>query len=197
MVKHLRYELNAIPHECQALCEAAPSCLTSLHELYAKLESLPIADPDVPLTNTEKSQLLRLNRLLVEVTAHLETVSSEVTPPLRAKLADSNDPMYDFEIDADIAYFLHKDDLQYALCTDGVFTTRTEILNSGQQPDDVTYWCDLEVSSGALPEPCCWLFHDLCDRNFGREFNRLRDCARVGAILVEVKCSQQYRFLAD
>ena len=196
MVKHVRNELNNLPHECDSLGAAATACLTSLQELYAKLECFPIAASDGSLTGTEISQLLRLNRQLVEVTAHLKTVAADVTLPLRAKLADCNDPMSDFEIDVEIDYLLHNDDPQYALGTDRVFATRTEILNSGQQPD-VTYWCDLEISGAALPEPCCWLFHDLCDLNFGRESNRLRDCLRVGAMLVEVQCSQQYQFLSQ
>jgi hypothetical protein len=43
-------------------------------------------------------------------------------------------------------------------------------------------------------EPHCWLFHDLYDHSYG--FSKpsvpLRDCLRIGMILVDVVIRQQY-----
>lgn len=202
---HLQDAADELPAELGELHAAVSECLQSSKRLQQAVEDTFDSDelakfaiPRVELTKAEESQLLALNRHLRGVTRHLRTVVDDVKPRLEAKLADPDDPMRDYEIEARIDYQLREDDPDFAEDDDNYLSTRTEPLKSslyGWEREDCAY---SHLPAGLLVEPHCSLFHDLLSNNHGAESPRLsfKDCLRIGRIFVDVQIWQQYEFNA-
>lgn len=208
-VLHLRNAGDELPVELFELRAAVVECLQSSNRLQQAVEDTMDSDelakfaiPRVELTETEESQLLALNRNLRGVARHLRIVVDDVKPRLEAKLADADDPMNGYEIEARINYQLHEDDAEFAVDDDNFLSTRTVSLKSsksslcGWEREDCAY---SHLPAGLLIEPHCSLFHDLCSNNYGAESPRLsfKDCLRIGRIYVDVQIWQQYEFNAQ
>ncbi len=202
MAKQLRLTGKDLPTEFAEVRCAVAACQESIAQLSAKVDALFEADDalieksrSASLSDSEVTQVLALNRQLAELTRFLKTTVDDATPRLETKLADSNDPMFDYEIDAHIAYVLREDDPEYVEDDDNYLTTQIESLK-GQPVSDIEDWAESHIQPGLLAEPHCWLFHDLYDHGGGRESPKvsLRDCLRIGRIWVDVKISQQYVF---
>lgn len=205
--KDLQKEIDGMPSEFGELRAAVADCLQSSKRLnqavfdtYESDEWAKLAIPRVELTQAEISQLLALNRHLRGVTRHLQTVVDDVKPRLEAKLADPDDPMVDYELDAHIDYQLREDDPDFAEDDDNYLSTRTETLKSsryGWVRDDCA--SSYLLPAGLLVEPHCYLFYDLYSHGYGVESPRLsfKDCLRVGHIFVDVEIRQQYMLNAQ
>jgi hypothetical protein len=202
MEKQLQNRFAELPSEYANLRSALGACQNSLQFLQAEVKALFEADTIsrlrismAPLAEDEVSQLVALNRQLMDVTQHIRSVADDVRPRLQAKLADPDDPMVDFEIDARIDYVLREDDPDYAEEDDNYLSTRTE---SVKELPVLDWECPpgSDVPLGLKAEPHGWLFHDLYSVGYGRESPRLsfKDCLRIGTILIDVQVSQQYRF---
>ena len=202
MERNLRNAAEDLASEFDELHMAVITCQESIQSLAAKLEACFDADEmrrkccwNEELSDAEIARLLVLNRRLMDLTRHLRSVAEDVTPRLEARLADPDDPMFDYEIEAVIQFTLLEDDPDYAEDDDNFLTTRTESLKCLRLQDD-------EDFGGAIPqkrllaEPHCWLFHDLHDHDHGIESPRLsfHDCLRIGSIWVDVQVWQQYDF---
>jgi hypothetical protein len=203
---HLQDAADELPAELGELHAAVSECLQSSKRLQQAVEDTFDSDelakfaiPHFELTKAEESQLLALNRHLRGVTRHLRTVVDDVKPRLEAKLADPDDPMRDYEIEARIDYQLREDDPNFAKDDDNYLSTRTVSLKSslyGWEGDDCAH---SHLPAGLLLEPHCKLFQDLYSNSYGAEAPRLlfNDCLRIGRIFVDVQIWQQYEFNAQ
>jgi len=122
-------------------------------------------------------------------------VATEVSPRLAAKVADPNDPMYDYEIEARLAFIMREEDPDYDEDNDNILTTRNETLKH-LRPDESENFAETIGPKGLQAEPHCWRFHDLYDHEYGADSPSLsfHDCLRISKVLVDVKVCQQYDF---
>ena len=151
------------------------------------------------LEEAEVARLMTLNRRLAELEQHLRDQALVLEPTLRAKLADPTSRMYDYEIDAEIAYVLRDDDQEAVEDNDNILTHRDEMLKDIAKTrilvDGIDHRESVRPDMAQLGgEPHCWLFHDLYDHSYGFSMPSvpLRDCLRIGTILVDVVIRQQY-----
>ncbi|MFZ4538192.1 hypothetical protein [Propionivibrio sp.] len=200
MTKALQSLGNELPPEFSEIEAAVMTWQESIERLSAEFQALYGADNDLmaywqddPLSDAENSQLLALNKRLVDVTRHLRAVAEDVTPRLEAKFADPNDPMSDYEIEALIYFVLSEDDPDFDDDCDNFIATRNEYLKH-LPPQEFESFAESNVPKGLLAEPHCWLFHDLYDHDHGIDSPRIsfRDCLRIGKIHVDVQVTQQY-----
>jgi hypothetical protein len=153
------------------------------------------------LTEGEIAGLLRLNHRLSDLEHHLTEVALELTPRLEAKLADSNDRMADYEIDATLQFLLREDDV-FAL-DENILTVRKERLKDFQAhglADNRDHREPCRADMAQLgKDRHCWLFHDLYDHGYGLTAPRvpLRDCLRIGKVWIDVVIQQQYCLNVD
>jgi len=100
--------------------------------------------------------------------------------------------------EARIAYVLREDDPDFDEDEDNYLTERTELLkyryDYGERADRLSG--EIAEPGSLWSEPHCWLFHNLYDRGYGIESQRLsfRDCLRIGRIFIDVQVWQQYDF---
>ena len=116
----------------------------------------------------EVARLMTLNRRLAELEQHLRGQALTLEPSLRAKLADPTSRMYDYEIDAEIAYVLRDDDEEAVEDDDNILTHRDEMLKDMAETRILADGMDHRESgrpdmAQLDGEPHCWLFHDLYD----------------------------------
>lgn len=203
---HLQDAVDELPAELGELHAAVSECLQSSKRLQQAVENTLISDelekiaiPPIELTKVEESQLRVLNRHLRGVARHLRTVVDDVKPRLEAKLADPDDPMFDYEIEARIDYQLREDDPDFAEDDDNYLSTTTESLKSSLYGWEREKYAYSYLPAGLLVEPHCSLFHDLHSNHHGVESNSLsfKDCLRIGRIFVDVQIWQQYEFNAQ
>ena len=147
----------------------------------------------------EVARLMTLNRRLTELEQHLRDQALVLEPELRSKLADPTNHMWDYEIDAKIAYILRDDDQEAAEDNDNFLTHREETLKdiarTRMLADGGNHRESGRTDMAQLgAEPHCWLFHDLYDHSYGFSMPSvpLRDCLRIGKIWVDVVIRQQY-----
>ena len=81
-----------------------------LNALLNQLEHIVVPSGKGRFEQPEVARLMTLNRRLAELEQHLRDQAHALEPRLRAKLADPTNRMYDYEIDAEIAYALREDD---------------------------------------------------------------------------------------
>ena len=198
----LRTHQHALDSELSDAADIAATCLSNMDLLYDQVsaifdsdEKLSLRSSGDTLADSEIAQLVALNRRLSGISNHIRQVKDEVTPLLQAKVADPNDLMMDYEIDAVIDYVLREDDPDYAPDDDNILTTRHLSL-SVDLPSDAMDWSESIMQTDLRAKPHCWLFHDLYDHDYGRESPRVpfRDCLRIGHIFVDVIVRQQYEF---
>lgn len=205
MARRLELMGDELPGEFDKARAAVAACLKPIEGLQNEVNALYESDAlatvhtrAVPLSEGEISQLLTLNRRLKDVASHLLSVAGDVTPRLKAKVADPDDPMFDYEIEARIDYQLRQDDPDFDEDDDNYLSTRTEYLTrlSGLEEEDFT---EPYLPAALRAEPHCWLFHDLYDHSYGPESPRLsfQDCLRIGHIFVDIQVWQQYVFDAQ
>lgn len=202
IARQLRVAEKELPSELADIHAAVAACQQSIQRLSEKVEALFESDEmlgehrsNKSLTNVETDRLPVLNRCLLDVTRRLRSVAEDATPRLEAKLADPDDWMVDYEIEAIVHFVLREDDPDYDEDDDNFLTTRTEPLKHlrRQEDENITETISPE---GWLAEPHCRLFRDLYEFDYGIESPRLsfHDCARIGRILIDVQVWQQYDF---
>jgi len=205
MAHRLKRGGDELPGEFDKAQAAVAACLKPIEGLQNEVNALYESDAlaslhtrAIPLSEGEIGQLLTLNRRLKDVASHLLSVAGDVTPRLEAKVADPDDPMYDYEIEARIAYQLREDDPDYDEEDDNYLSTRTEYLKHSSRLEEEDFG-EPGLPAALLAEPHCWLFHDLYDHSYGPELPQLsfQDCLRVGRIFVDVQVWQQYVFDAQ
>ena len=203
MARELQNAGSDLPSEFFDLHEAVANCKQCVERLSGKLDAVYEADrtlrgywwDETTLSDAEVSQLLVLNRRLGDIDSLLKSIAKDVEPRLEAKLADPNDPMYDYEIEARLDFILREDDPDYAEDDDNILTTRSESLRHQKSRKHADY-AEPICPENLHAEPHCWRFHDLYDHEYGEDAPRLsfRDCLRVGRIFIDVEVWQQYDF---
>jgi hypothetical protein len=82
------------------------------------------------LTQSEIDALMMLNQRLQKVERHLLDEAKRVEPALKLRVADPNDPMNDYEIDAKVYYTLRDDDPKYDEDDDNFMSERFYMLKN-------------------------------------------------------------------
>lgn len=202
----LRSARKYLPAEFAEVHTAIVACLENIQTLWERVEATYDADEvlaaqssKTPLAEAEISQLLALNRHLMEITRQLSLVADEIRPRMEAKVADPNDPMYDYEIEARLDFVLREDDPDYDENGDNYLTTRTKCLKYPYLHRDERRelsFGESSIQEGLLSDPHCWLFHELYDHAYGHACPKLSfgDCLRIGKVFVDVQVWQQYSF---
>jgi hypothetical protein len=202
MGRELRSASKELPSKYVEIHLAVARCQESIQELSATLNAAYEASETLrdnwrneSLTDADIQQLLALNRQLRGIAPFLMSVADDVRPCLEGKLADPNDSMYDYEIEARIDFILREDDPEYDEDDDNILTTREDSLKY-QRDECRTDDCERMGPERLRAEPHCWQFHDLYDHDYGDESPSLsfRDCLRIGKILIDVQVWQQYSF---
>jgi len=143
----------------------------------------------------EVDALVRLNQRLEGLAYHLHEVGQQECARLEARVADPQDPLDDYEIDATLYFVLREDDPDFDDGDDNFLTQRELSLKGADHRDDGFDHRETVMQfPGRLNEiPHCWLFHDLYDHSYGLEQPALslQDCLRVGRIWVDIAVRHQ------
>lgn len=173
-------------------------CEISVLDLLAKVEAAcgsgyPAGDAN-SLNNQEVAQLLSLNEQLKHLSIQLGAIADEINPRMKANVADPNDPMYDYELDAKITFHMREDDPEWRDVDDNILAERTEYLKKFYVVDIERDCNDRPIRRGIFAHSHCWLFHDLYDHDYSIYAPALsfRDCLRIGQIFIDVEILQQY-----
>jgi hypothetical protein len=158
-----------------------------------------------PFTPSEVDQLLCLNNRLSKLEHHLLDEGNRLEPSLQMRVADPNDPMNDYEIEAKLYYILRKTDSAFDDDNDNYLTMR-RYINLKECAKNNSQFCDGEDWRETLPftdqldqAPHCWLFHDLYDHGYGENMRALslRDCLRIDSIWVVISVEHQADLIID
>ncbi len=201
---HTHQSLDTITELSSDIAEAISQLERQLQSLRHRIDSDTEFICDMrkaePLTEEDGERLLRLNRHLASLEHFLSEVSGTLSPKLASKIADPDDPMYDFEIDAELDYALRENDPEWDDNEDNYLSSRTESIKDPHYGFSVRGWRDCELIPNILnSEPHCWLFHDLYDHQggIGEWKVPVPDCLRLGEVWVDVVIRQQYRLNLD
>lgn len=146
-------------------------------------------------TPAEVDDLIRLNQRLSELEHYLRAFGDQESAKLEARIADPNDPLQDYEIEAEIAYVLREDDPAFDEDDENYLTTRKYISlkRSDRKQERLADGQNHREIRASFPERInalsqCWLFHDLYDHGYGLESPELSlwDCLRVGSLWVDI-----------
>lgn len=202
MSRQLKRYTELLPDRYVDVRSKATRCQKTIDSIAEEIDELSKSGEDSftdsqedKLTRNELVRLEKLNSILVNIYNALLVVRSNVIHQLKEKTTDTDDLMYDYEIEAKLSYYLREDDRDYSDEEDNIIATRIERLNfdsfewRSEPPDEFPP----EVSSRIR---CCWFLHDLYDHDYGGSSCRLslRDCLRIGSVEVDVRVIQQYRF---
>lgn len=163
--------------------------------LRFQFENDPLDERD-DFTSAEVDDLVRLNQRLEHLEHHLRAVGRQESARLNTRVADPNDPLDDYEIDATLYFILREDDPDFDDGDDNFLTQRDFSLKYDEShlADGVDHHETGIPFPGRLNEiPHCWLFHDLYDHSYGLEQPALslQDGLRVGRIWVDIAVRHQ------
>lgn len=159
------------------------------------LFELPAAE-HAGFTDEEVGRLVRLNERLAFLERHLHHDEQRLYRDLSRRVADSNDPMDDVEIDVILHFMLREDDPAYDDDSDNILTERNFPLKGFTSDERLS----MDWREHGRPFPGrlqtlrhCWLFHDLYDHSYGIKQPALgfHDCLRIDRIWVRVVVDHQ------
>jgi hypothetical protein len=148
-------------------------------------------------TSSEINDLIRLNERLSALEQYLCDLGEKECLNLDARVADPNDPLDDFEIEATLYFTLGTDDPAFDEDEDGFLTQRLFSLKHVNREwglgDGLDHREPRHFPGDLDNIPHCWLFHDLYDHDYGLEQPALtlQDCLRVDSIWVDVAVHHQ------
>lgn len=185
-------EIHSAVVRCQASIQGLFDTLAGIYE--AEETSRDNCWNESP-TELETEQLMALTRFLWGIDPFLRSTADDARARLEVKLADQNDPMCDYEIEATIDFILRKDDPEHDENDDNILSTRDAILTYPRKDENSGH--DEIVEPGGLQaEIHHWQLHDLYLHDYVSDFPylSLRDCLRIGEIDIDVRICQQYSF---
>ena len=163
--------------------------------LQALFPTQRAADDDFSPEDIDR--LVRLNARLGFLQAYLHRVDQAVCAQMRARIADPDDPLDDFEIDVTLSFMRREDDPEIDDDSDNFLTTRQTSMK-GFDTDAPRLDEDFRETIRRFPGrlntiPHCWLFHDLYDHSYGlsQPALSLSDCLRIGQIWVDIGVRHQ------
>ncbi len=161
-------------------------------------------------TDKEIERLVVLNQRLISIESYLKKESEAECQLMKLRVADENDPIYDFEIDVTLDYILRTDDPEFDPDDDNILTRRNfsikQIDSDNERErnwgiaDDQNHHEPCINYPGVLNEVRhCHLFHDLYDHSYNLEMISLNfdQCLRVGEIWVDVEVKKQVSLNVD
>jgi hypothetical protein len=145
----------------------------------------------IELQNDQIIWLNNFNQRLTKIGQFLAKEMAEIDRQLTLRVADVNDPIFDFEISVEVAYYRHENDPGYLDDGDNILTVR-EFLGVFKARDEFDDWPGRKGYFGVTNH--CWLFRDLYDHDYceGQVGLPIEDILRIGEIWVEIKPRYQY-----
>ena len=202
-VRHAKEEFSGFSQLREVLEEFASSSrrVEKCIESACKNEHRVHAEEAMSFSDEEVLRFRALNHHLAEITDFLRDDAREIDSRMGDNKRSPDDPMVDYEIEAEICYTLRQDDPEYDEEEgDNYLTMRHESIKR-LVPDDDRMFKEYRDHEPWIPatlenESFCWLLHDLIDHSYGPEKPclPLRDCLRIGSIHVDVEVRQQYNF---
>jgi hypothetical protein len=147
-------------------------------------------------TTDEINVLIRLNERLSALEQYLCDLGKKECLKLGARVADPNDPLDDYEIEATLYFTIGADDPAFDEDEEGFLTQRHISLKRVNWEwglgDGLDHREPRQFPGDLKNIPHCWLFHDLYD-HAGLESPALtlQDCLRVDSIWVDVAVHHQ------
>ena len=172
--------------------------LTKLHKSRACEIRRNENATNAKLCAAENERLLNLNRHLATLEILLDALVDEIEPALVRKKSAADDPMADYDIDAELHYTLRDNDDEWSDRSDNVLTRRDYTPRKlACLPRGVDYG-EKHPGSDVNAEPHCWLFHDL-EHSYGLANPRVssKNYLRLGKVRVDVVIYQQYWLSLD
>lgn len=142
-------------------------------------------------------RLRNLNRAMNTISGFMHDTAEMIRPEMQAKVADNTDPMFDYEILANIDYELREDDPEYNENTDNYLSTRRETLtHRSESKKNIGDWRGPFTPEPLQDDHLSWLLHSLTEHNSGPEgpMVDLRDCLRIGKVFLDIQVWRQYVF---
>ncbi|MFZ4789365.1 MAG: hypothetical protein ACOYMW_00375 [Candidatus Competibacteraceae bacterium] len=165
-----------------------------LRVLSEEFEEYPIIKAG-DFTLAEVDGLVRLNQRLSSLEHYLREVGQQESARLDGRVADPNDPLDDYEIDATLYFAMRENDPGFDDDDDSFMTQRDLSLKCADTLADGIDHREpyMEFPARLNDIPHCWLFHDLYDGCYGLEQPALslQDCLRVGWIWVDIAIRHQ------
>ena len=168
-----------------------------MNELSESIDNTVAADKH-EFTVDEINQLISFNQRLAELELYLCDLGSKECTQLDARVADPNDPLDDYEIEAILYFILGEDDPDFDEDEDNFLTQRHISLKRIDRVYGLGDEVDHREPYRNFPEGLkevrnCWLFYDLYTNSRGLEQPSitLRDCLRVDSIWVDVAVHHQ------
>lgn len=148
--------------------------------------------PKPPFSEEELEKLRLLNQRLTDLEIWLRQQAADIEPTLIESANAPEDPLSDYLIDAEISYYMREDDPDWSEEYNDPLAERDFFLTRLEDDDYAANFNDLPEK--AYPEfqgeHHCWLFHDLYGH--GNPPLPLRECLRVGKVVVDIKLIRQY-----
>ena len=154
---------------------------------------------DRPLNEDEIEKLQLFNDRLRELELQILSEGRRNINLLEKRIADPQDPLDDFEIEADLHFILRETDPDYREDDDNFLTKRViwipkSISEESIYERDISDWSESGRSFGIANH--CYTFHDLYDHSHGpgQQQLSLRDILRIGTIWIDIDIAgQMYR----
>lgn len=173
-----------------------------------KIKWFSLFDDKIPVLSKDDMQifdademafLVKLNERLKTVEKHLCEASRRECATLDARIEDTDDPLSDYEIDAELYYCLSEDDPEYQEDADNILTKRTLIsLKNLEQTslDDGEDHRLVNIGDPFCQMEQCWLFHDLWDHEYGLDQRAVtaQEMLRIGEIEIDIVVRHQLMF---
>ena len=142
-------------------------------------------------------KLHEFDHILIQIADFIREHTPLVIQPLADKLQDATDPMFDFEAEADMVFYLCEDDPDYSKDADNILTKREiELKLINEKVMQTLYDLDFRNFAPLILQdaPVSWWFHDLTEHDYSDTMPRLSldDCLRVGRIHINIKTEQQF-----
>jgi hypothetical protein len=144
------------------------------------------------LNPEERNWLMALNAQLKQIEKQYLPIMKAKENAIRARIADPDDWMQDFNLELVITFYLRKDDHEYEEWDDNILMQIMECCFDADEPDwewgfGATETNYAESPEGFEGEHHCWLYHQLYD-HVSLDW---RDLLRIGEIGVEAKIDEQ------
>lgn len=204
----LRVDVDCDDDHIKRLCQQAMAASCNICEVCGETGDFSLEAPldikvccpahkieDRPLTQDETEQLKTFNETLRKLEYEIAIEGRKQVESLSRRVAEPNDPLDDFEIEAVVSFYLHEGDPSYRDDEDNILTKRIiqipKIPAKSDSPIDVTDWNDRPDNWG-IPHHC-WLFHELYDHEYGLGQQRLsiQDILRIGLIWIDIDIQVQ------
>lgn len=194
MTPRQREQFSRLQRDIHQLDRALQRLQREADELHTLLEPIVTDEPD--FTAEEIGRLVQLNERLGFLECYLDQCSQDISEQMRARLADPNDPLDDFEIDVTLHFMMREDDPGYEDDSDNFLTERRFAMKGFDSvPRLGRDWREEgHPFPGRLNRVAhCWLFHDLYDHSYGIDQRALslHSCLRIDKIWVRVAVEHQ------